>query len=76
MPGMIDTIKNAFKIPDLRKKLLLTLGLLVIFRVGCAVPVPGINIAAFGKLVDNLGDMAVCSTSSRAARSRPSPSSP
>ena len=57
MPGMIDTIMNAFKIPDLRKKLLLTLGLLVIFRVGCAVPVPGINIAAFGKLVDNLGDI-------------------
>ena len=57
MPGMIDTIKNAFKIPDLRKKLLLTLGLLVVFRIGCAVPVPGINVAAFGKLVDNLGDI-------------------
>jgi preprotein translocase subunit SecY len=57
MPGMIDTIKNAFKIPDLRKKLLLTLGLLIVFRIGCAVPVPGIDISAFSRLVDSLGDI-------------------
>ena len=57
MPGMIDTIKNAFKIPDLRRKLLLTLGLLVVFRIGCAVPVPGIDIAAFRSLVDSLGNI-------------------
>ncbi len=57
MPGMIDTIRNAFRIPDLRKKLLLTLGLLVVFRIGCAVPVPGIDVAAFSRLVDSLGDI-------------------
>lgn len=57
MGGMIDTLKNAFKIPDLRKKLLFTLGMLIIYRVGIAVPVPGISSAAFTDLISRLGQL-------------------
>ncbi|MDD3503000.1 MAG: preprotein translocase subunit SecY [Clostridiales bacterium] len=57
MGGMIDTLKNAFKIPDLRKKLLFTLGMLIIYRVGVAVPVPGISAAAFTDLINRMGQL-------------------
>ena len=41
---MFDTFRNAWKIPELRKKILYTLVILVIFRVGCAISVPYINV--------------------------------
>ena len=37
---MIQTIRNAWKIPELRKKILFTIFALLIFRLGSAVPVP------------------------------------
>ena len=40
---MLQTIKNAWKIPELRKKLIFTLFILLIFRVGSVIPVPYIN---------------------------------
>lgn len=40
---MIQTVRNAWKIPDLRKKLLFVVFALIIFRVGAAIPVPYIN---------------------------------
>ncbi len=40
---MLQTIKNAWKVPDVRKKLLFTVFALLIFRLGCAIPVPFIN---------------------------------
>ena len=40
---MITTLRNAWKIPELRKKLLFTLLILLIFRVGSTIPVPYIN---------------------------------
>ncbi len=57
MSGMIDTLKNAFKIPDLRKKLIFTLLMLVVYRVGIKVPVPGIDAAAFTALIDRFGQL-------------------
>ncbi|HAL74210.1 MAG TPA: preprotein translocase subunit SecY, partial [Clostridiales bacterium] len=54
---MIDTIKNAFKIPDLRKKLLFTLFMLVIYRIGVAIPVPGIDSGAFADLISRFGQL-------------------
>jgi preprotein translocase subunit SecY len=36
---------NIFKIPELRKKFLFTLGILVVFRIGAQIPVPGIDLA-------------------------------
>ena len=40
---MFKTIKNALKTPEVRKKLLLTLLLIVVFRMGCYIVVPGVN---------------------------------
>lgn len=37
---MFETFRNAWKIPDLRKKILFTLFIILIFRIGCAIPVP------------------------------------
>ncbi len=39
---MIETLKNAFANKDIRKKILLTLLLLIVFRIGCYIPVPGL----------------------------------
>ncbi len=43
---MVKGLLNAFRTPDLRKKILFTLGILVIFRLGATVPVPNVNIQA------------------------------
>ena len=40
---MFKTLKNAIKTPEVRKKLLYTLLLIVIFRLGCFITVPGVN---------------------------------
>lgn len=40
---MLQTLRNAWKIPDLRKKILYTIFLLVVFRFGSVIPVPWIN---------------------------------
>jgi len=40
---LFKTIKNALKTPEVRKKLLLTLLLIIVFRMGCYIVVPGVN---------------------------------
>ncbi len=40
---MIETIRNAWKVPELRKKILFTIFALLIFRLGSAIPVPYID---------------------------------
>ena len=40
---MLQGVVNAFKLPDLRRKLLITLLILVIYRLGAHVPLPNIN---------------------------------
>lgn len=42
---MFKTLVNAFKVKDLRKKILITLGLLILFRVGCALVCPGFDLS-------------------------------
>ena len=46
---MFKTIKNALKTPDVRKKLLFTLLLIVVFRLGCFITVPGVDSIALGE---------------------------
>ena len=46
---MFKTIKNALKTPDVRKKLLYTLVLIIIFRFGCFITVPGVDTIALGE---------------------------
>ncbi len=51
---MLQTIKNAWSVPDLRKKILFTLLIIVVFRIGSVIPVPFLDMAALSKLmVDN-----------------------
>ncbi len=42
---MFKTLINAFKIKEIRRKILITLGLLILFRVGCALVCPGFNLS-------------------------------
>lgn len=46
---MFDKIQSIFKIPELRRRILFTVALLVVFRIGAYVPVPGIDSAALGE---------------------------
>lgn len=50
---MFQTIRDAWKIPDLRKKMLFTLLMLAVFRLGTFIPVPGLNSAALAELVSD-----------------------
>jgi preprotein translocase subunit SecY len=51
---MLDAVLNAFKLPDVRRKILFTFGLLVVFRITAQVPVPGVDAAALRELRDLL----------------------
>ena len=53
---MLTTIKNAWKVPELRSKILFTLFCLLIFRLGSAIPVPFINSELLGGLFDAYGN--------------------
>ncbi len=48
---MIETLKNAFRNKDIRKKIILTLLLLLLFRVGCYIPIPGLTMDTFSEAV-------------------------
>ncbi len=55
---MFKTIKNALKTPDVRKKLLYTLLLIVIFRLGCYITVPGVDTFALSEAFGEANGMA------------------
>ncbi len=50
---MLQAVFNAFKIPDLRKKILFTVGMLLIFRVIAHIPLPNVDHAALDRLFRN-----------------------
>ena len=49
---MFQTLVSAFKQKDLRKKLFIVLGIILVYRLGCWIPIPGLNISAFNSSVD------------------------
>ncbi len=49
---MLETIRNSFKIPDLRRRILFTLMMLVVFRFGAALPVPFLNAEAMKEFLE------------------------
>ena len=55
---MFKTIKNAWSIPDLRKKILFTLFIILIFRIGSVIPVPFLDMTALSQLTFGGGDAA------------------
>ena len=51
---MWETLRNAWKIADLRKKILYTLFMLLIYRLLCFVPTPGVNVAVVAEAVKGI----------------------
>jgi len=52
---MFETLRNAWKIDDLRKKIIYTLLLLLVYRIGTFVPVPGVDRAFISEMVNRFG---------------------
>lgn len=48
---MLQTLVNAWKVPDLRKKILFTMMMFLIFRLGAHIPVPGINAERLAEIM-------------------------
>jgi len=53
---MIQKIKNIFSIPELRSKILFTIGILIVVRLGSQVPIPGINPDALRQTMESLSN--------------------
>ncbi|MEZ0536786.1 preprotein translocase subunit SecY [Caldicellulosiruptoraceae bacterium PP1] len=51
---MFETIKNAWRLPDLRKRIIFTLAMFLVFRLGAFIPVPYIDRDALGKVIQDL----------------------
>lgn len=52
---MIDSFRDAFRLPDLKRRILFTLAALFIYRLGAHVPTPGVNSAALSRLFEQGG---------------------
>ena len=52
---MIQTVRKAWGIPELRKKILFTLLILVIYRIGSAIPVPYVNVQMLEQYLQGMG---------------------
>ena len=50
---MFNKLKQALKIKDIRKKVLFTLFIIIVFRMGTTIPVPGIDTSVIKKMVEN-----------------------
>jgi preprotein translocase subunit SecY len=50
---MLQAVSNAFRLPDLRRKIIFTLGVLVIFRLAAHIPVPGVNPEGLRQLFES-----------------------
>ena len=55
---MFQTFRNAWKIPELKNRLLFTLAILVVYRLGCAIPVPFVTGSALNA---DVLQTAICS---------------
>jgi preprotein translocase subunit SecY len=51
-PRLLQALLDAFSLPDLRRRLLFTIGMLVVFRFIAHVPLPGVNLAALHQLFE------------------------
>lgn len=52
----MKSLVNVFKVPDLKKKVLFTLGILIVYRLGGHIPAPGINAQALGEFFTSRGN--------------------
>ena len=69
---MISTIFSAFRVAEIRKKLLFTAAILALYRLGSFIPVPGVDVDAVEQIQNNYSDgrPRTCWTPSRAADCR------
>src|SRR3954471_4675530 len=51
---MFEKLANIFRVPDLRKRVLFTLALLAVYRLGSHIPTPGIDAAALSRIFEQL----------------------
>ena len=61
---LADSLKNIFAVSDLRKRVLFTLGLLAVYRVGGHIPTPGVNKEALELMAEQAKNtlMTICTT--------------
>lgn len=57
MGEMFQTLRNALRIDDIRKRILYTLFIILVFRLGTAMPVPAIDTASFTELFNRFGQL-------------------
>lgn len=57
MGNMIDTLRKAFRVPELRKKILFTVFMIVVYRIGAHIPVPAIDRVAFTQMLNRFGQL-------------------
>ena len=55
---MLEAVRNAFRLPDLRRRILITILLLVVYRLAANVPVPGVSQEALEQLLGGAGGLA------------------
>ena len=51
---MIDSVKNALNLPDLRRRIFFTLGILILYRLVANIPVPGVNVQILSTLAERV----------------------
>jgi preprotein translocase subunit SecY len=56
---MASAVVNIFKVPELRKKIIFTLLILIVYRIGCHIPIPGINVEALSAYFEQAAKGAV-----------------
>ena len=50
---MFEKFANIFRIPDLRKRVLFTMAMLAVYRIGSFIPTPGVNATALAQFFDS-----------------------
>ncbi|MCB0811671.1 MAG: preprotein translocase subunit SecY, partial [Flavobacteriales bacterium] len=57
MKNLIDTIRNIWRIEELRKRILITLGLLLVYRIGSFIVLPGVDSARLASSATGSGGL-------------------
>ena len=61
---LVQSFQNCFKIPDLRRRILFTLGLLIVYRIGGQITVPGVELVVLKEYFESAGNTLFgCTTS-------------
>ena len=61
---MLESLKNAFKTKEIRVKIFLTLALLLVYRIGCYIPVPGLSADAIGNIFEETSFLSILTSMS------------